>query len=669
MSGYGENNIRKILKGVYDLYTDVWNLTFTTYNFEPDFFEEHVITYLMGSDKKINTIGELNETNKWIKDHDVSVYYDKGALISGSSCVTLPVYPQHIRTGVFHPKVIVIYGKLQNGNKAAHIIVSSCNLTVSGYGRNQEAFSCIQVKSEQVAKSLLAFIDKLCDGDSDRHRSLRDFLRDEKFNTTENVEFFWNYGNTGETLISRISKLPAGKLTIVSPYFDEDGPESLLNEIAEKEVIQIFPSIDGEKYNIHRSDYQKLVNAGVKFGELEKNIGADGSKRFIHAKLISKGNYVCVGSYNFTSAAMRQKNAEAALIFKCDEEPTYTSCDINETLLLDDDEEIVNRDEIEISHEQIFVSVTIDWAEDKLFVHAELPDDTFKYYLQIDGIQGGTNNQGWKIKDTSDAEDISINLDNATIKALLRHKQFSVYKDNTICFKGLINELNWVGVRPEIGCESLDETIAEWFQHSEKKASGHVYDLRYITEEDTITEQLIGGSTDPQIDIFDNYYLVSRALGFLLDEIENSVETEQKKCLVTRKTKKYREWKDAVLKAEETLYGILFARPGSMTQILKFVEKDEQDCDKKQDIVYAWLICKYLKEALRLMPKKIGQTRLLDENNQVYKNKVILYEEKRKNFTSLINKAEKRFRGKIATEVSDEYIRWIDKELFKREVK
>lgn len=648
MNVYEEKSIRIILKEIHDLYIDVRDLIFTTYNFDPDFFEENIVTYLMGNDRKIHTIAELNETNKWIKEHGVSVYYDKGALSKSSSCVTLPVYPQYISTGVFHPKVIVVYGRLQNGKESAHLIVSSCNLTVSGYGHNQEVFSCIQVKSDQVAKSLLGFLDKLCDGDGDRHWDVRYFLRNGKFNNSNSIEFFWNYGNTGMSLVSHFSQFPRGNMKIVSPYFDEDGPKSLLDEIGEKDLVHIFPAVDGENYNIYHSDYENLTDEGIVFSELEKTVGADGSKRFIHAKIISKGNYVCIGSYNFTSAAMRQKNAEAALIFKYDEEPLFVSADIDEELFLKDEKVIDNKDEIAMSFNQIFVSVTVDWSKDKMFIDADIPNDNCNYRMFIEGLQ---NHEGWEIKNTSGEGDIAIDLDSVVIKTLLRHKQFSVYKDNTLCFNGLINELNWMGVRPEIGCESLDETIAEWMQYSSKNSKGHIYDLKCISEEDAITEQLIGGNTDPEIDIFDNYYLVSRALGFLLNEIRSNVIEAQKECPVTRKTKRYREWNAAVQKSEENLYGILYAWPGSMAQILQFVEKGEKDNEKKQDVVYAWLICKYLKEGLKLIPKKL--------------NRIELFEGKRKDFARCINKADKRFKEKISADVSKEYIHWIEKELFK----
>ena len=59
--------IRDSLKAIYDLYEEVYDLFFTTYNYEPDFFDEYIVAYLMGFDRKITTIGELKDADEWIQ--------------------------------------------------------------------------------------------------------------------------------------------------------------------------------------------------------------------------------------------------------------------------------------------------------------------------------------------------------------------------------------------------------------------------------------------------------------------------------------------------------------------------------------------------------------------------------------------------------------------------
>lgn len=646
MGNYKEKNIRYFLKDIYDLYSNVTDLIFTTFNFDPDFFEEHVITFLMGSDKKISTIGELNATNEWINEHGVCVYYDKGALVSGSSSVTLPVYPQHVKAGVFHPKVIVVHGTLKiNDKPTTHLIVSSCNLTISGYGRNQEAFSCVQVTSEQVARSLLMFINKISGNENSRHKTVKEYLKKSDFTRKKNVEFFWNYGNQGESLVDRVSKMPKGDMTVISPYFDEDGPETLLKRIANKEKVTVVPAVDGDNYNIYSKHYEHLKSNGINFANLTVD---EINKRFIHAKIIAKGKYVIVGSYNFTTAALDRVNAEAALIFAKDNIPKFSTMSVDENKFLSEEESVINRDELDKELEKVFVSITIDWKLDKVIIYTDISDRSSSYYVKIDGMKDSPE---WNLKHCDENGTIMISLTDNTIRGLARHKQYSVYKDNVICFKGLINEINWIGVRPEIGCESLDETLAEWYMISNAKTKSSAYELRCITEEDADIEKIISSRLEASADIFDNYYVVSKALENLLQQVEVYSNGIKEVCTAQRDCPRRREWIKRVDIARTSLYGILFSWPGSISQMLKFLEKNEQE--ENFDVVYGWLICKYLKQALKMIPKRVDELPILEEKYKVVKKE--------------LKQISDRLLVKIKKEINPEFFAWVEKELFRKE--
>lgn len=310
MSNNREVKVREALKAIYQLYSEIDDFIFTTYNYEPDFFDEHIIAYLMGFDRKISTIGELKEADEWVRNNHISVYYDKDALSPGTSCLTVPVFPQSIKTGVFHPKVIIIYGRLKNKNKySAHLFVSSCNLTVSGYGRNKEAFACIEVKSKEIAENLGSFIKSL-NGNEGNHSNLLNFLVTINKSNNE-VGFIWTNSGKGTKLIDYFVDNSSGDLTVVSPYFDEKGPQKILEKLKNRRKTTIVPAIDGETYNIYRKDYDKLKNRNVTFSELLN----EDYYRFIHAKIIKFGKQIFIGSYNFTSAALCGSNAEATFVF------------------------------------------------------------------------------------------------------------------------------------------------------------------------------------------------------------------------------------------------------------------------------------------------------------------------------------------------------------------
>lgn len=111
MSDISPKNIRNTLKVIYSQFAEnkIEDFIFTTYDFDIDFFEEHIVSFLMNTKRKITTVKDLNEANKWLKDNNVSVYYDNSALSADRPCTTLRIYPQKKpRPYVFHPKVIIM---------------------------------------------------------------------------------------------------------------------------------------------------------------------------------------------------------------------------------------------------------------------------------------------------------------------------------------------------------------------------------------------------------------------------------------------------------------------------------------------------------------------------------------------------------------------------------
>ena len=633
-----ELKIRDSVKAVYSLYSEVKDFIFTTYNYEPDFFDEHIISYLMGFDKKISTIGELQDADKWIVENHLSVYYDKGALSVGTSYLTVPVFPQNNKTGgVFHPKVIVIYGKLKEGRnkKSVHLFVSSCNLTVSGYGRNMEAFSCIQVTSKIVAKSLIEFLETLDGYDRNQHIDLIKYL-DSITLKDNSIEFLWSNKNSGIKLIDYLSDFPKGDLNIVSPYFDENGPKSLLYDLINRDKTTIIPALEGDNYNIHLKDYLDLKDNNIGFAVLAN----EDESRFIHAKIIQFGKKVIIGSYNFTTAAMRGINAEAALLFHDKSDLRLYKLEVIKERFLPDDEAISNRDETKNGKSNIFTSVTVDWKENKIFILSENLKEA-SYSLQIDGLNIPI------ISELTEKEEINITREIAS--HLLHHKTFSVYEENKVCFKGLINEISALECRPEFGYENLSESISEWFSYT-KNDENTKQSLRLIDSDDKETEKILGVSQQKKEDIFDNYYVVAKAFENLIRQIlisrSDSLEKAPKAQI---KTEKY--WKE---KADKNLYGYLVKKPGSIENILTFLQKEHYEKQNK-DIIYEWLVLNYIKSAISLFPENLVH----NEINKIYTEKIREIHEK-------LNSIERDISNIISSVVGKKYMKWIEKEFNNR---
>ena len=648
-----EIKIRDALKSVYELYSEVHDFIFTTYNYEPDFFDEHIVAYLMGFDRKIQTIGELKDADAWIRNNHLSVYYDKNAVSVGSSCLTVPVFPQNVKTGVFHPKVIVIYGRRKDGKKeSAHLFVSSCNLTVSGYGRNMEGFGCVEVKSMQLSQSLLGFIDSL-ENNENMHLELKEFLNNRKIKD-DDTEFVWTNSGSGKKMIDYLRQCPKGNLTIISPYFDENGPKNLLDDLLNRTKTTIVPAIDCNSYNLYKKDYEDLKDEGVCFSELN-----DAESRFVHAKVIQFGNRLIVGSYNFTTAAMRGKNAEAALVFSNIGDLKLKLKAISEENLLLDEDHISNRDERFVEEKSLFVSASVYWKEFKIRISSIGLKRNKRYLFRFDGLS-----KSWVLED-----ELEMEASTEIANHLLKHKSFSVFcSDNgKVCFNGLINELDAGEYRPELSCENLNESIREWFAYSDDNKNDRKPDLRLINPDDEDTEKALGVASKDTSDVFDNYYLVARSFENLLNQIKkarnNSLENAPK---TKRKTEKYRqrykEWMQRKQMADQDLFGYLVTKPGSVQNIVNFLQKDCLDRENK-DIVYEWLVASYVDSVINLLPKKkVLSLNNDDESNNGRK----LYKIKIEAISRQLHKIEKSINKIVQKRVDRKYFKWIVSEFKKR---
>lgn len=644
MSDINECKIREALKLIYDSYREVDDFIFTTFNFDPDFFEEHIVTYLMGNEGKIKTVGLLNEANDWIYSNHVSIYYDKRALIAGSSPLTLNTYPQMIKSGVFHPKIIVIYGtNLVSNRKTAHLIVSSCNLTVSGYGHNREAFAAIEIQSHEVARSLLRFIEELENhGDAD-HSELKSFLRKDH-PRNYNVEFFWNYGGLARserTLADRIREFPNGDTYIISPYYDETGIYSLLEEVSRSKNRTIIPAKDRDFYNISDSERDVLKSNGINLSEL---VSEGNVPRFAHAKIIIKGHYVVVGSYNFTSKALKGVNAEAALIFKQNNVIVPDLIPAVDSRFPAADDLSENRDEA-TANESCHINVIVDWSESRIYIRSHNLDANSEYKLKIPFSS---------FEVIIKKEETELKINNELEQVLLTQKYFVVYKNGLKVFTGLIQEKNWQEARPEIGCSSLEEAIAGWyvFVPGERKLTDEYSDLTPLpTEDDEDGEIRVTVKQDAE-DVFDNYYLVAQSFENLISEIEKQKEYLYADAPTVNKGVRYREWEWKRNNATKQLYGAFKTNPQSMVKILSFLQKrlvDETAINR--DCVYLWLVALFLRRAYTVLPKSLET--------------ISCYSHERRDFSSSVRRIIEKCENELMVDSArQEFIEWVKKELF-----
>lgn len=623
--------LRDKIKKVYDGFDKglVKNIIFTTYGFSPKFFQDSIITYLMGKDK-IGTIKDLKDADKWIKDNGVNVFYDKNGAYDLDAAITLDSNAVNIKTGVFHPKLIVIYG-MKNGEECVWLFVSSANLTVSGYGVNIEGVYEGEVTEKQVAKELREFLKYLYEewdikspnGEIRKEvEPLLKYLNKRKFDDTQGIELFCNNGGAGsKSLIKKFSGMK-GEVRIISPYFSED-IESLIYELAEeKRNITIIPALNGDKFQITKETYKRLKDNGVCFKMID-------STRFPHVKMYKVGSSIVVGSHNFTGNALKDLNCEASIIIKNKRFPEISLIDINnDEMFCDEFNEVSNKDEIRITKNNIYITVEVDWKEKEIKINSEKLSKNRKVYIKI----GECKISKEKFNESLPMEFIK-NYDNTKVLAetILINKYFEVFEDDIRIYRGIICERNWEEYRPEIRCNGLDEALEEWFYSNniDDISNNPSWNLRPIgndIEDEYINNIQVNGRE--KSDVFDNYFYIFRSLHSINKAIENNKDNH-----------------------ERELYEIFRTLPNSIYNIRELAKKIKYETNgsKEDERIKKWIIFNELLMSTSLIKEKlnISNVRFLVEIKK-------MEEELTKNI-SINEKALNTMRGV-------KFVRWLKEE-------
>src|SRR6476469_7644799 len=100
------DTVRKLLSG-----RRVTAGVFMTYTFEPQFFEEGVLSLL--SDEMVSAEPKLRmlQLEELLRSSigPIAVYYDRGGLRGdGAARLDVRYTPVHVPTGIFHPKVVLL---------------------------------------------------------------------------------------------------------------------------------------------------------------------------------------------------------------------------------------------------------------------------------------------------------------------------------------------------------------------------------------------------------------------------------------------------------------------------------------------------------------------------------------------------------------------------------
>ena len=557
----------------------VRSAVFTTFSFDPGFFELHVLPLLFSQSfsqvDKVRLL-QLEDALRGV-DH-LSVYYDRGALSQDAEPARLDYRRIDVRraTGVFHPKLVFLLvddleepgDDADERHRYQSLLVAclSANLSRAGWWENVECAHIEEIKDRDRAPGrvpyrgdLLAIVRRIraCAAEDDDHRALdaaHEFLRErisDKPYVKASAGGCWYtrlFGGEDRLDLSKwMAELRLGRhdwnLEVISPYFDAHGaaPLERLTEVIKPQETRVHLPCDADGSALVTADAYKAVAAldGVRWAELPHEItrragGASGDRltpRRVHAKVYRLwrrrgGDIVLVGSVNCTTPAHHHAgtgNLEAAFLVDISDRKLPKRWWL-EPLECDAERFVESApDEADgLDHPPFGVSIRYHWGEGTLAVRLEremaLP-------LEVKAISG----RCLFTIECSDAERWCACEESAAkaVRESLASSSFVVVRCGDTHWRVLVRE-EGMGHRPSILSQlSPDEILEYWSLLSAEERAAFIERYAAFGEE---IEGIQAAKRDPSVagdTLFDRFAGVFHAFGCLCRNIEKALEDER----------------------------------------------------------------------------------------------------------------------------------------------
>jgi hypothetical protein len=551
-----EKTIRQTLREEAAGFETIEAAVFTTFNFHPEFFEDNVLPALFDIDDRREARRRIQVNHRLLRT-EVCTLYDASTRPTGGGDYRYQRVGMFRAGGFFHPKLIFLAGIHQDdGRPWIYVTAASANLTLSGWGKNQEVIGEAwignnrQILFGQVRDALtwlrdngagrartpilaiercLAILDRMGGGSGSAASTDASF-----YFSPLHANGFWPFLQDNQTA-------KWDDILALSPYWG-DVAENI--RLANSRNVRLAPAMlnDGN-YGLGRNglpqrDGLELLKLGAR---LENN-------RFWHTKtyVLTRGDRirVGVGSANFTGAGLKggaDGNVEAMLVFEVDARnrdrflPELVSLPV-------DDHRIPEKNADEGPEPaDLEITVAFDWkARDYLiyFTPAEDPD-TRDYRLVLPGCEPILLDGTSGLRTIPDA------------KGPVSGSSFSLRylrAGTAMVFDGLINEINVdLGDKPYFRPLSLLEILESWRLPADSPPMPKGVDDD--TDPDAGADS--GGNASPPSAQFDvlNFYEMYRsfyALRARMDEAAGEKDFERLRgLLVTRPDSVYRVAKQA----------------------------------------------------------------------------------------------------------------------------
>ena len=372
----------------------------TTFNLKGQFLEEQALPAILGVEAA--TVAARNAgLHAQLAETDCTVFYDPTVAPRVSGKFRYVARPVPLRGRLFHPKLVIIAGRSEEGTTWVYLAVSSANLTLSGWGRNAESFgeTWIHTRTQQAWHGLDRFLAWLqgyanLGEEPDRREAVAVVraalarmpsgyrFRDDDAKPWSGTLYAHFYSSVVDTeglpsfLKMGRSRRPS-ELWVYSPYWGS--VSEMVGEFDAKRTI-LVPAMraDRKAIGLSKSQHDALTDiAEVWRNETEKQ-----DERFWHMKAYwirhSERVYTAVGSCNFTEAGLAgaKGNVEAMLVFEgIGNEPDWP--EESDTALSEDLSEQPVDEEEAPEPVPVVIVVAYDWRS-----------ESWRWFLDADDSQG-----------------------------------------------------------------------------------------------------------------------------------------------------------------------------------------------------------------------------------------------------------------------------------------
>jgi hypothetical protein len=326
---------------------------FTTYRFDPGFFEREVLPLFF--DVGFSHVGtvRLAQLEDALRSDacEVAVYYDRGGLVAGAEGARLDVrrHPMHVKKGVFHPKNLFALVEAiepdDDGHRPRTLLCAclSANLTRAGWWENVEVAHVEEITegmSTRLQIGLLPHLEGLIrratparhDDPRDGHealRAIRGFVRQTQpiaqrsAQGVTHTHFYDGRASVPDFMRDVVGdKVKGWHLEVISPYFDDADDcaplDALIEAFAPASVRVLLPCNARDELTctpgIYEAVRQKLNVAWARLPDEMRALGdaRHATQRVVHAKVYrfyerSRGGHevLFVGSANLTTPGFR----------------------------------------------------------------------------------------------------------------------------------------------------------------------------------------------------------------------------------------------------------------------------------------------------------------------------------------------------------------------------